>query len=138
MKKLRISVDGKQYEVEVEVLQDDENQILPSYYQQTAFAPPTLAAPPVAAAPVAAPTAKPKAKQKIAVDGNALTSPINGVVLEVLVKPGQAVKENDVVAVLEAMKMKTNVASPKDGEIASVDVNMGDRVETGQALVTFK
>lgn len=139
MKKLRINIDGKLYDVEVEVLEDNDNQILPDYYQQNnTFTPPTMVPNAGSPAPAVPAAKKAKPKAKVAVDGNSLTSPINGVVLEVLVKEGQAVKAGEVVAVLEAMKMKTNVESPKDGEIASVSVNMGDRVEIGDAIVTFK
>lgn len=141
MKKLRIAVDGKQYDVEVEILEDDDDKVLPSYYYQNnpnnmmqqAPAPQPMAAP----APAPAPAARPKAPVQSG-DSNSLTSPINGVVLEIPVKAGQTVAEGEVVIVLEAMKMKTNISSPKAGEIASVNVTLGDRVESGQALVTFK
>jgi biotin carboxyl carrier protein len=139
MKKLRIAVDGKQYDVEVEILEDDDDKVLPSYYYQNnpnnmmQQAP----APQPMAAPAPAPAARPKAPVQSG-DSNSLTSPINGVVLEIPVKAGQTVAEGEVVIVLEAMKMKTNISSPKAGEIASVNVTLGDRVESGQALVTFK
>ena len=139
MKKLRIAVDGKQYDVEVEILEDDDDKVLPSYYYQNnpnnmmQQAP----APQPMATPAPAPAARPKAPVQSG-DSNSLTSPINGVVLEIPVKAGQTVAEGEVVIVLEAMKMKTNISSPKAGEIASVNVSLGDRVESGQALVTFK
>lgn len=142
MKKLRISVDGKQYDVEVEILEDDEDRVLPSYYYQNFPNSPVSAAPvaqPQANPAAQAPAARPKATPKPQTAGdNTLTSPINGVVLEIPAKVGQAVKENDVVIILEAMKMKTNISSPVDGEIASIEVNMGDRVESGQVLITYK
>lgn len=136
---MRIAVDGKQYDVEVEILEDDDDKVLPSYYYQNnpnnmmQQAP----APQPMAAPAPAPAARPKAPVQSG-DSNSLTSPINGVVLEIPVKAGQTVAEGEVVIVLEAMKMKTNISSPKAGEIASVNVTLGDRVESGQALVTFK
>lgn len=134
MKKLRIAVDGKQYDVEVEILEDDENNVLPSYYNQTA--PVNVA--PRAAAPAAAAAPRAKKTPTKAAGENELTSPINGVVLEIPTKAGQTVAEGEVVIVLEAMKMKTNISSPKAGEIASINVSLGDRVEAGQSLVTFK
>lgn len=140
MKKLRISVDGKQYDVEVEILEDDDNNVLPSYYNQS------YTNNMVSSAPVAqpqpqynAPAPRPKAAApKVASDGNALNSPINGVVLEIPAKVGQTVTENDVVIILEAMKMKTNISSPVSGEIASIEISLGDRVEAGQVLLTYK
>ncbi len=137
MKKLRIMVDGKKYDVEVEILEDDDDKVLPSYYYQNVpkgFAPQANVP---QAAPMAAPPIAPKPRPTSGGDGKNLTSPINGVVLEIPVKAGQSVNENDVVVVLEAMKMKTNISSPFAGTIKSIEVNVGDRVETGQLLVAF-
>lgn len=137
MKKLRITVNGKEYEVDVEILEDSDNGAasMPPYpmyppmgggYQPTAHAP----------APVAAP--RPRAKAPSASQsGNELTSPMNGVVLEIPVSAGSTVKEGQVVVILEAMKMKTNVASPRDGVIAEIKVRPNDSVESGQVLLTY-
>jgi glutaconyl-CoA/methylmalonyl-CoA decarboxylase subunit gamma len=141
MKKLRVSIDGKQYDVEVEILDDDDDKVLPSYYYQNI--PQNLAnQAPAQQAPVAVPMA-PRAKAKspapaAATGGNNLTSPINGVVLEIPAKVGQTVAENEVVIVLEAMKMKTNISSPAAGVIDTIEVKIGDRVETAQVLLTYK
>ena len=138
MKKLRISVDGKQYDVEVEILEDDDNNVLPSYYNQNN--PNTMInSAPVAQAQYVAPAPRQKAAApKVATDGNGLNSPINCVVLEIPAKVGQVVAENEVVIVLEAMKMKTNIASPVAGEIATIEISLGDRVDAGQVLLTYK
>lgn len=137
MKKLRITVDGKVYDVEVEILQDDDNQILPSYYQQV---PSGLTQPSVkpraASAPV--PTPKRNPNKALNTDSSVITSPINGVVIEIKVKSGDTVKENDTVVVLEAMKMKTNISSPSSGVVESVNIQQGDTIEAGDVLVTFK
>lgn len=142
MKKLRITVDGKVYDVDVEVLQDDDNHILPSYYQQTV--------PHHSNAPVVrhsgdsalhhsfAPKQVKKPVAKVNSDNNTLTSPINGIVLEIPVKAGQKVAENETVLVLEAMKMKTNISSPFSGEISIINVKQGDTIEAGDVLITFK
>ena len=53
-------------------------------------------------------------------------------------KPGDAVKRNDVLMVIEAMKMNSNVASPSGGKVRSVEVAVGDTVQQGQVLVTFE
>lgn len=137
MKKLRISVDGKKYDVEVEIIDDDDDKVLPSYYYQNI--PQNLAtqAPVQPVAPVAAPP-RPKASAPAPAGGNTLTSPINGVVLEIPAKAGQTVAENEVVIVLEAMKMKTNISSPSAGTINTIEVSLGDRVEAGQVLLTYK
>ncbi len=128
MKRLRISVNGKQYEVEVEVLQDDEPQ---------EGSVPRVAAPSPAPAPAMPNPFRPKPRVTIG-DHKTLTSPINGVVLDVLVKEGEEVKETAVLFVLEAMKMKTNISSPQSGVVERIAVRSGDAVETGQVLLTFK
>lgn len=134
MKKLRIKVDGKVYEVEVEVLEDDEHN--DPYFHNRNISTPTI----------------PQAQQQVpqqqmqkslenlheALSGKTMLSPLNGVVVEVCVKPGDKVKVNDTLVVVEAMKMKTNIASKYDGEIEAINVKQGDRIEAGQPLVTYK
>ena len=62
---------------------------------------------------------------------------VPGNVYKVAVKVGDTVSENDTLVVLEAMKMETPVASPVNGEIASIDVEQGAVVEAGQRLLTI-
>ncbi|MDQ1265111.1 MAG: glutaconyl-CoA/methylmalonyl-CoA decarboxylase subunit gamma [Bacteroidota bacterium] len=132
MKKLLITVNGKQYEVDVEVIEDDEesNHI---YYN-----PPSTAPQPYPGANVQISGKAPKSKPIQQGDPKTLTSPINGIVLEIPVKEGQQVKENDILFVLEAMKMKTNISSPFSGVIESVKVSVNDNIESGQILLTFE
>jgi biotin carboxyl carrier protein len=141
MKKLMITVNGKRYEVEVEVVHDDE--LIES---QPTFRPPVR---PVEApvTPVQAPrpaaaashTPSPAGKGKSApADKKSLTSPINGVILEIPVKEGDTVKQNDILFILEAMKMKTNISSPQNGKIKGIKVRTGDKIEAGQVLLTFE
>ncbi|MEQ9454388.1 MAG: biotin/lipoyl-containing protein [Phycisphaeraceae bacterium] len=133
MMKLRITVDGKAYDVDVEVLEDGGGAL-----------PASAPAPAVAAGrPATAPMApKPSAPKTAAVPtggGGAadVPSPIAGNVLDVKVKAGDTVAQNDVLLVLEAMKMETNVSSPRAGTVAEVRVKSGDAVTSGQVLVTF-
>ena len=86
--------------------------------------------------PVTAPLPT-KAKQSPA-DKKTLASPINGIVLEIPVKEGQVVKENDVLFVLEAMKMKTNISTAATGKIKSIRVKVHDTIEAGKALLAFE
>jgi biotin carboxyl carrier protein len=130
MKKLLITVNGKRYEVDVEVVQDDD-----VIQAQPAFRPPVRTMDSYVT-PVSAPL--PTKPKQSAADKKTLASPINGVVLEIPVKEGQAVKENDVLFVLEAMKMKTNISSPQTGKIKSIKVKVHDTIEAGQALLTFE
>ena len=90
------------------------------------------------AAPAAAPAAAPKASAPAAAaGGETVTAPIPGVIQEVKVQAGQAVKKGDVLFVLEAMKMKNNITAMHDGKVASVSVSKGDSVTHGQALMTY-
>jgi oxaloacetate decarboxylase (Na+ extruding) subunit alpha len=64
-----------------------------------------------------------------------VTAPLAGSIFRVLVQPGQSVKSGEVLVIMEAMKMETEVRSPRDGTIASVSVKEGDTIELGQSLV---
>jgi biotin carboxyl carrier protein len=131
MKKLMITVNGKRYEVDVEIVADDE-----LIETQPAFRPPVRTMDSYVT-PVTTPLPAPQTPKSKG-DKKNLTSPINGVVLEVPVKEGQPVKENDVLFVLEAMKMKTNISSPQAGKVKSIKAKVGDRIEAGQVLLQFE
>ena len=66
-----------------------------------------------------------------------LKAPMPGLVLNVLVKPGDVVKKNDPVLVLEAMKMENVIKAPGDAVVAAVPAEKGKAVEKGQLLVRF-
>jgi biotin carboxyl carrier protein len=133
MKKLMITVNGKRYEVDVEVVQDDDVAEVHPPFQPPARAVNSYVTPVTASIPAPAPRAKSGSQDK-----KTLTSPINGVLLDVPVIEGQAVKLNDVLFVLEAMKMKTNISSPQTGKVKSIKVKVGDKIEAGQVLLTFE
>ncbi len=90
----------------------------------------------LATAPVAAPAA---VSAPAAPSGNAETvsAPLAGNIWKVHVKAGQAVKEGDVLLILEAMKMETEVKAARDGVVESVSVSEGDAVQVGDALVAL-
>ncbi|MDD6789772.1 MAG: biotin/lipoyl-binding protein [Lachnospira sp.] len=94
-----------------------------------------------AAAAAPAPAAKKPAAKPAAKKGGAgsikTTAPMQGKVLRIPVKPGQAVKKGDVLVVLEAMKMENEIQAGQDATVVSVDVAVGDMVETGQVMVTL-
>lgn len=97
----------------------------------------------VSAAPVAAPKAAPKAAPAAAPKASAgagskkVTGGAAGKVFKVEAKVGQAVKKGDTIVILEAMKMEIPVVAPEDGTVASIDVNVGDAVESGAVLATL-
>jgi 3-methylcrotonyl-CoA carboxylase alpha subunit len=67
-----------------------------------------------------------------------VTTPMPGKIIQLLVKPGDAVKKGQPLAVLEAMKMEHTLAAPADAKVASVDVAQGDQVNDGAIVVRFE
>jgi biotin carboxyl carrier protein len=126
VKKLRVTVNGVSYEVEVEILEDDEE----SSQNYSAVAPPVQPGSPVPSAPQARPAPSTGDKKE-------LTSPIAGVVTEIRISAGTVVKENDLLVIIEAMKMNTNIASPVNGKVKEIKVKAGEAVQQGQVLITF-
>lgn len=124
MKNLRITVEGKTYEVQVEML-DEENEAAPAVRRA---APTRVAAPaPVrAAAPKTVPTAG---------GAGQVVSPLAAVVVSIDVAVGDAVAAGQKVVTLEAMKMNTIVSALSAGTVKAILVKAGDGVEEGQPLV---
>jgi methylmalonyl-CoA carboxyltransferase small subunit len=127
--KLKVTVDGKQYEVDVEVAEPDQPH--PGYI------PPAPQTRVLAAPPTAAPAAQPTGGS-VADESKVCRSPCAGVVVRVSAQVGQAIQVNDVLLVLEAMKMETAISSPIAGKVAKVNVHVGDAVQSGQVLVEFE
>ena len=130
--KYELTLNGRTYAVEVELAEP----MLLQEFQTYAPAPAVSAAPaaPVAeAAPSAAPAAAP-----VAGDGECVSAPMPGTILKVNVTNGQAVKEGDVLCVLEAMKMENEIMAPKSGTVSQVAVSKGSTVETGAPLVFIR
>ena len=129
--KYKVTLNGRTYEVEVEA---GKAMLLDEY---EAIVPTAAPAAPVAAAPVAAPTAAPAAAPAVTAAGEAVTAPMPGTILKVNVQNGQAVKEGDVLCVLEAMKMENEIMAPRAGTVAQVVVSKGSSVDTGATLVVL-
>ena len=87
-----------------------------------------------AVAPAAATTATASAP---AGSGEPVPAPLAGNIWKVQVSPGQAVQEGDVLVILEAMKMETEVRAARAGTVTSVDVKEGDAVQVGDTLVSI-
>ena len=101
-----------------------------NYVVQVAEGGDITAVAPAAAAP-AAPAAAP------AGSGEAVPAPLAGNIWKVQVSAGQAVQEGDVLVILEAMKMETEVRAARAGTVTSVDVKEGDAVQVGDSLVSL-
>ncbi|MGI6112847.1 MAG: biotin/lipoyl-containing protein [Mahellales bacterium] len=123
MRKFRINVNGKSYEVEVEEIRDGavvDNRPTPT----------PAAAPAAQAAP-----SKPKTAN--VEGGTPVAAPMPGTVLSVKVKEGDHVTKGQVLLILEAMKMENEIVAPKDGTILSVNVGDNSSVDSGDALVVI-
>ncbi|WP_114417259.1 sodium-extruding oxaloacetate decarboxylase subunit alpha [Marinospirillum perlucidum] len=87
---------------------------------------------PTGSAPAPAAPAAPAASS-----GEAITAPLAGNIFKILVKPGDAVEANQVVIIMEAMKMETEIRASSAGTVGSVDVREGDAVQVGDTLLTL-
>jgi methylmalonyl-CoA carboxyltransferase small subunit len=123
--KFKLTIDGKTYEVDVEATEPQHQRPM-----LTGAASP---APPRASTPCPAPA---PAGDDVD-EGKVCRSPIAGVVVKVSAQAGQAIQANDVLMVLEAMKMETTITSPVAGKVAKVNVAVGDPVQGGQVVVEF-
>jgi methylmalonyl-CoA carboxyltransferase small subunit len=133
--KLQISIDGKTYETEVEVLEDDAMPRQQNYgpYQPLHA---TVQSMPVAGKQAPSPAAK-EDKESVNED-KVCRSPVTGIVIKVNVEPGQIIQANDLIMVLEAMKMETNVTSHSAGIVKNVRVAQGDAVKLNQVVVEYE
>ena len=132
--KYKVTLEGRTYEVEVEAGKAMCVAEYEAFVPAAAPAAAPVAAAPVAAAPAAAPAA-PVAAAPVA--GEAVTAPMPGNILKVAVTAGQAVKEGDLLVVLEAMKMENEIFAPKAGTVAQVLVSKGSTVDTGATMVVL-
>ena len=108
--KLKITVDGKVYEVEVEATETES--VRPAHIPA-----PTSLRVPASPPPAAAPTAGPQSTSPVADETKVCRSPLAGTVARIPVQVGQAINVHDVLMVLEAMKMETVITAPIAGKI---------------------
>ncbi len=122
-----VTLNGKNYEVEVEKTEAVITAV-------------TDAAAPVAApavAPAAAPVAAPASAPVASADGTKVNSPMPGTILSVSATQGASVKTGDVLMILEAMKMENEIVAPCDGTVKQILVQKGSTVETDAVLAVI-
>ena len=133
--KYKVTLNGKQYEVDVEQGQATAVYTGPA---QTETAPAPAAEPVAQASEKAAAPAPAPASAAPAGDGAPVTSPMPGAIIDVRCQVGQKVKSGDILFLLEAMKMENEIAAPSDGVVTAVSVTKGAAVDTGSVLCTLK
>ncbi len=135
--KMKITLHGVAYEVEVELLDEVEGygtlsglppvpRFVQSHPMPTNQSNYGILPPPSRAAAGAN------------AGGKTIISPVGGTIVEVKAKAGDAVKSGQELLILEAMKMQTSINSPVDGTIKSINVSAGDTVRESQVLVEFQ
>jgi len=122
--KLQITIEGKTYVAEVEVLDEESSD-----EQSVAAGAQTL--------PAGAYTPS-RSTETHSADEKVYHSPLNGLVIRVNVVPGQRFDAGDLLLVLEAMKMETSITAHHAGTVKSVSVKAGDSVKTHQVLVELE
>lgn len=139
MKKFIVTVNGHQYEVEVE----EVGAVQPAAPVTPVVTPAAQAAPaPAQAAATEAPKAEaPKPAPAPAASAPAgavkVNAPIPGTILDIKVNPGDRVKRGDILLILEAMKMENEILAPQDGTVAAIHVSKGTTVNSGDLLVSL-
>ena len=130
--KFRVSFEGKTYEVKAEGLGIDFGALAGA--SQSVQSAPVVSAPAPAPSPqVSAPA--PVEGPSVSAGEGLVTAPMPGKVLRVLVKEGESVKTGQGLLVLEAMKMENEIPAPRDGVVRKIYVKEGDTVNTGDPLI---
>jgi methylmalonyl-CoA carboxyltransferase small subunit len=125
--KLKITVDDKTYDVDVEVADE------PVRHPQAFMVMPSQAR--VPAAPIA--PATPAGSGPVD-EARVCRSPITGTVVRAVAQPGQSIQPGDILLVLEAMKMETNITATVAGTVKALTVAAGDAVKASQIVVEFE
>ena len=125
--KLKITIDQKTYEVEVEAAEPETAAPPRGYPVEPSQVRLAAASPPAAGPATPAPN-----------EDKLCRSPVSGIVVKVVAQPGQTLQAGDILLVLEAMKMETNITAPMAGKVAAIKVGPGESVASGQIVAEFE
>lgn len=122
MRKFQVTVNGNTYEVEVEELGGTLStpSVVPVQVQQTVTKAATVEPEPVASTGM-----------------HKVVAPMPGKIVDIKVSVGQVVKEGDLVAILEAMKMENEIFASASGKVASVNTSAGNMVEANDVIISI-
>lgn len=132
MKEYKYNINGNDYTVRVEGIEDCIATVYVNGESYTVKLPePEKPAPRPSITPVSAPQTSTPKKYSV-------KAPLPGVIIEVVVKPGDEIKRGQTVAILDAMKMENNIVSEKAGIVAQICVQPGESILEGTDLVVFE
>lgn len=118
--KLNVTVNGIAYSVEVEV-EEEQRQLAPIYFGGSG----------------GATHSEPSNASVQGVAANAVVAPLAGSVFKILVEEGEKIEAGQVLLVLEAMKMETEITAPSAGTVGQIRVSVGESVQGGQPLISI-
>jgi biotin carboxyl carrier protein len=143
MKEYKYKIDGNDYQVAINEVGETTAKVTVNgteytvEWEKPVEEKPVVKVQPVAAKPAATPApAAPAATAPVS--GNAIKTPLPGVIIDVKVAVGDTVKKGQTVVVLEAMKMENNINADRDGKVVAIQVAKGDTVADGAALVVLE
>ena len=147
MKEYNLKINGNDYKVAINEVEDSVAKVevngtpFTVEFEQPVAKPkaikvvkPTVSAAPAVTPAAGRPSAATNAAPAASAGGTEVTSPLPGVVLDVLVKEGDGVKQGQTVMMLEAMKMENAIEAPADGVVKSINAKKGDSVLEGAVL----
>ena len=143
MKEYKYTIDGNKYDVAINEVGETTAKVTVNgteytvEWEKPVEEKPVVKVQPAAAKPAATPAAAP-APAAAPVSGNAIKTPLPGVIIDVKVNVGDTVKKGDTVVVLEAMKMENNINADRDGKVVAIQVAKGDTVADGAALIVLE
>jgi len=129
---LILTIDGNKYIVDVDVLEGEEIRMPDAFQELTST---------IQSKPIITPSPQPLAMHPVAdglPDNKVCRSPIAGIVQRVNVQVGQNLQVDDLLVVLEAMKMETNITAHTAGTVKKIMASPGEAVKSGQALIEFE
>ncbi len=143
MKEYKYKINGNPYTVVIKDVEDNiaHVEVNGTYYKVEMDKPA-----PAATKKITRPAAPPKTESGDPVVASApkaakketVKSPLPGVILDIKVKEGDAIKKGQTVIILEAMKMENNINAHKDGKVTTINVRTGDSVLEGADLITIE
>lgn len=117
--KLKVTVNGQEYVIDVEVEEEQKPQLGQIVIGGGGG------------------STEPATAKMQASSSNAVVAPLAGSVARIQVKEGDEITAGQVLVVLEAMKMETEITAPGDGTVAAIDVEVGEAVQGGQVLIEW-